>query len=91
MLPLIACDHIYRLLQQIEVELAVLGDVRRTEVSVNKVLRPCVKQSINIGLVPAALLYQIVTRLTAGLVISANLRTFRCSDRTIASLSGLLV
>jgi len=54
-LALIASHHIHGLLQQIEVELSVLGDVRSTEVSVNEVLSPCVKEGVDVRLVPTGL------------------------------------
>jgi hypothetical protein len=55
MLPLVARDHIDRLLQEIEIELLLASARREVEISVYKSLRTGIEQGVNVALVPARL------------------------------------
>lgn len=54
-LSLIACDHVNRLLYQVEVEVLIGVLWREIIVTVNIILRPRVKERVYVGLVPSSL------------------------------------
>ena len=56
MLPFVSSDHVDWLLEKVEVEV-LIGETRsEIKVTINKTLRACIEQSIDIRLVPASLL-----------------------------------
>lgn len=55
MLTLIACDHVNRLLNQVEVIVVCRSGRREVEISVNELLGAGVKQSVDVTLVPSRL------------------------------------
>lgn len=57
MLSLVASYHVYGLLQEIKVEVLVAERRREVKVPIYEGLGTRIEQSVNIGLVPASLLY----------------------------------